>query len=156
MRKVFFLLLLIQFLTAGCYAQNFLLLDRKWSRDAIVVDTVTRQNLSDGWYPIYRESLDTLIILVGRLKDLKNDGLSRKFYYSDDFNAPHLKFNIENIKRTYGDGYEINLVSFGTFGDATVKLSDSRELLDVNQKTIRSFLSYLKTTQKRLANNKIK
>lgn len=136
-------------------AQSYLLLDRRWDKEAILTDSVTRQNLSDGWYPIYKEELDTLIVLVSRLKNLRDDGLSRKFYYSEDFKAPHIKLVIENIKRAYGDGYEINLISSGPFGENTVKLSDSRELLDVNQRTVRAFLAYLKKIQKKITKLKI-
>ncbi len=155
MKKI---ILLVNFLLCAysfVNAQRFLLLDRRWDKQAVLTDSVTRQNLSDGWYPIYKEDLDTLIILVDRLKNLRDDGLKRKFYYSEDFKAPHLKLIIENIKRAYGDGYEINLTSSGPFGDNTVKLSDSRELLDVNQKTIRAFLSYLNRTKKNLGKLKI-
>jgi hypothetical protein len=156
MKRIILLICLLQCIHNTAKAQTFLLLDRRWDKEAVFTDSVTRQILSDGWYPIYQEDLDTLIVLVDRLKNLKNDGLKRKFYYSEDFRATHLKFVIENIKRTYGDGYEINLISSGPFGENTVKLSDSRELLDVNQKTIRAFLAYLKRTQKQLPKLKTK
>ena len=151
MRRTILLICFLHCIYNTVKAQTFLLLDRRWYKAAVFTDSVTHQNLSDGWYPIYHEELDTLIMLVDRLKNLKEDGLKRKFYYSEDFKANHLKFVIENIKRAYGDGYEINLITSGPFGENTVKLSDSRELLDVDQKTIREFLAYLKRTHKNLA-----
>ena len=150
MKKAVILILVLQTIICTANAQNFLLLDRKWNKKAILTDSVTRENLSQGWYPIYREELDSLITLVDKLKNLKNDGLSRKFYYSEDFKTSHIEFIIENIKRAYGDGYEINLISRGPFGKTTVKLADPRELLNVNQKTVRTFLSYLEKVKKNL------
>jgi len=38
-------------------AQTYLLLDRKWHKPAIESDTVTRANLSDGLFPIYRQDI---------------------------------------------------------------------------------------------------
>ena len=128
-------------------AQTYLLLDRRWYNPAITTDTVTRSQLSDGWFPIYKSELDSLIILVDKLKNLRDDGLNRKFYYSEDFKAGHLVFQIENIKRAYGDGYEINLISNITLGSNTLNLSDPKLLLTENQKTVRAFLSYLKRTK---------
>jgi hypothetical protein len=151
MKKILLFILSAQCIYISINAQKFLLLERRWSKDGILTDSVTRQNLSDGWFPVYRADLDTLIMLADRLKNLKKDGLKRKFYYSGDFRSLHLKFDIENIKRTYGDSYEINLTSYGTFGEATVKLSDPRELLGTNQKAIRTFLFYLKRNSKNLS-----
>ena len=94
MKKIILLICLFQCLDTNINAQSYLLLDRHWDKSAILTDSVTRQNLSDGWYPMYKDELDTLIILVNRLKNLRDDGLSRKFYYSEDFKAPHLKLVI--------------------------------------------------------------
>lgn len=129
-------------------AQKFVLLDRKFKKAAMWTDTVMRQHLSDGWFPVNEVELDSLITFVDKLKNLKEDGMHRKFYYSDDFKTSHLKLVIENIKRAYGDGYEINLVSSGEFGEPTIKLADPRENLGANQTTIRTFLAYLKKVKK--------
>lgn len=129
-------------------AQQYTLLDRRFDKAAKEVDTVTRQNLSEGWFPVLTSELDSLISLADRLKNLRDDGLKRKFYYSEDFKTPSLRFQIENIKRAYGDGYEINLTSSGYFGEPTIKLADPRENLLVNQRTIREFISYLKRVAK--------
>ena len=131
-------------------SQAFLLLDRRWYNPAENTDSVTRQNLSDGLFPIYKQELDTLISLINKFKDLKDDGLNRKFFYSEDFKTNHLKFEIENIKRAYGDGYEINLISTGSFGSITLKLSDPKLLLTENQKVVRGFLKYLYRIKKDL------
>jgi hypothetical protein len=147
--KIFVVVLLLGAIQS-VQAQNFVLLDRRWTKPVILTDSVTRANLSDGWYPIYRSELDTLVLLVEKLRNLKDDGLSRKFYYSQDFKTEHLEFVIENIKRAYGDGYEINLISKGPFGQNTLKLSDPRLNLPENQKVIRSFLHYLLRTKKQL------
>jgi len=129
-------------------AQTYILFDRRWYKPAVLTDSVTRMNLSDGWFPIYKNELDSLITLVDKLKDLRKDGLERKFFFSEDFKTEHLVFEIENIKRAYGDGYEINLISTGPYGSNTLKLSDPKLLLTDKQKVIRVFLSYIKRAKK--------
>jgi hypothetical protein len=151
MKRIITLVVVFQALYLCSNAQTFLLLDRKWSKKAILVDSVTREYLSQGWYPIYKADLDSLILLVEKLKKLKDDGLRRKFYYSEDFKTANIEFEIVNIKRAYGDGYEIDLISSGPFGKTTFKLADSRELLNVNQKTVRTFLGYLERTKRNLS-----
>lgn len=148
-------LTLISIFTFSCYfslAQShaYLLLDRRWLKPAVETDTVTATNLSTGFFPIYTKDLDTLISLLSEFKNLKKDGLSRKFYYSEDFKTERIEFIIENIRRTYGDGYEINLISKGSFGQPTLKLADPRNNLPENEKTIRLFLSYLQATKDNL------
>ena len=144
------------FSTYAGIAQKYALLDRRWYRPAILSDTVTRQNLSDGWFPIYKTDLDSLIILVGKFKNLKKDGFDRKFYFSDDFKAGNIRFEIENIKRAYGDGYEINMISTIEIGPNTLKLSDPGNNLTNNQAIIRAFIDYLKLTRKNIQNPKKK
>ena len=135
----------------SCRAQNYLLLDRRWYKPAIEADTVTRENLSDGLFPIDKRDIDTLVTLVSRFKNLKKDGLNRKFYYSEDFKTERFEITVENIKRTYGDGYEINLISKGPFGQLTLKLSDPRNNLPANEKVIRLFIEYLEKTKENLS-----
>ena len=148
MKKIVFLIFILLTFESTTYAQTFILLDRHWGKKAILTDSVTRENLSNGWYPIYKDELDSLITRVDKLRNLKDDGLHRKFYYSEDFKTDHLEFVIENIKRVYGDGYEINLISTNPQGKTIIKLSDPRLLLTDNQKVIRTFLGYLKKTKK--------
>lgn len=148
MKKIIFTIFVLTIFLNLAKSQTYPLLDRRWYKPAILVDSVTRTNLSDGLYPIYKTELDTLIILVDKLKDLKKDGLNRNFFYSEDFKTEHMEFKIENIKRSYGDGYEINLISTGPYGSNTLKLSDPRQLLPDNQKVIRAFLIYLQRTKK--------
>ena len=148
MKKLFFTIFVITIFINITDAQAYLLLDRRWYKPALLTNSVTRANLSDGWYPIFKNDLDSLIILVDKLKNLKKDGLNRKFFYSEDFKTAQLEFKIENIKRAYGDGYEINLISTGPHGSNTLKLSDPKLLLPENEKVIRAFLTYLKRTKK--------
>ena len=140
-------------LVSGLYlqSQTFLLLDRRWYKPAIESDTVTHIHLSDGLFPIYKSDLDSLIFLTSKFKNLKDDGLARKFYYSENFKTERFEFEIENIKQTYGDGYEINLISKGPFGTPTLKLSDPRNSLPANEKVVRLFISYLNRIKKDLS-----
>ena len=148
----FILLIIYSLIITTAKSQKFLLLDRKLQYISKVADTVTRQDLSDGLFPMYLKDLDSLILLTEKFYNLKEDGLTRKFYYSEDFKCLNFSYVIENIKRTYGDGYDINLISSNILGSPTLKLSDSREKLPVNQKNMRDFLSYLKMQKKKLLN----
>jgi len=147
MRFIFLIITLLTITPAK--SQKILLLDRKLQHLAKAVDTVTRQDLSDGLFPIFLQDLDSLILLTNKFYNLKEDGLNRKFYYSEDFKCANFSFTIENIKRTYGDGYDINLISNNILGSPILKLSDSREKLPANQRNLREFLSYLKLQKKK-------
>ena len=147
MKKLFWIIFVL--LGHQATAQTYALLDRRWHKEAILTDTITRQNLTDGWFPVYKNDIDSLIILVNKLKYLRKDGLERKFYYAGDFKTEHNTFQIDNIKRSYGDGYEINLTCTTVIGSNTLKLADPKLTLIKNQELIRAFLDYLELTKKK-------
>jgi hypothetical protein len=152
MKKAFLLpLCLIAFLV-DANSQDYLLLDRNWKKPATPSNTITKDDINNGRYPIYKEDLDSLIIITNEFRNLKNDGINRRFYNPEVMKAGSFHYTIDNIRRTYGDGYEINLVSNVPEGSYTLKLSDSRLLLPKNQEWIRKFISYLELTKKNLTN----
>ena len=72
-------------------------------------------------------------MLIDKFTNLKDDGLTRKFYNTDDFKTSHISFEIESIKRVYGDGYDINIISKGSFGQTILKIADSKYSLKENE-----------------------
>lgn len=152
MKKILFVFIFISAIKSELFCQTFTLLDRRWYKPALFSDSISRNDLSEGWYPVYTAELDSLTAMLSKLKNLRNDGLDRKFYYSEDFKTTHSSFQIENIKRTYGDGYEINLITSTPMGSNTLKLSDPDLKLTANQVNVRAFLSYLISTQKNISN----
>ena len=78
MRK-YFIALLFSFGVLYGKCQSFILLDRKVHQKVIVTDTVTKQRLSDGFLPVYKAEYDSMIILIDKFTNLKDDGLKRKF-----------------------------------------------------------------------------
>jgi hypothetical protein len=155
MKKLFFTIFILPIATS-CFSQTYALLDRRWYKEVVLTDTITRQNLSDGWFPVYKQDIDSLIIMVSKLKYLRKDGLERKFYYAEDFKTEHNSFQIDNIKRSYGDGYEINMTTTTSLGSNTLKLADPKLTLIKNQELIRAFLDYLELTKKNIDNPKKK
>lgn len=146
-------LIFVLFLITSVNAQlenRFMLLDRKAHQKVTLTDSVSKKHLSDGYFPVYAAEYDSLIILIDRFKNLRQDGLSRKFYSSEDFKTEHITFKIESIRRAYGDGYDINVISNGPFGQAILKIADSRNSLNENQHSINGLLSYLKSRKKEI------
>lgn len=148
MRKI--ILIVITFIATNnfCDAQTYILLDRTWQKPAILTDTITKEHLNKGLYPIYKSDIDTLIILVGEFKNLNKSGLNRQFFNAENFKTDRFEFLISNFKRAYGDSYDVTMVSYTGSSKTILKLSDPTQLNPVNQQTVRQFLSYLKETKK--------
>lgn len=153
--KYLFLIALLTFAALSGKSQNYILLDRKWKEAGTITDSVNKEDISKGKFPIFLQDLDSLIIITSKFKNLKDDGLNRTYYNSEDFKAGHFSYEIDNIRRTYGDSYEIDLITAGPFGKYKLQLSDPRLLLPQNQKLIRSFLKYLNLTKSKI-NSKTK
>ena len=106
--------------------------------------------------PIYKNDLDTLILLVERFKNLNKSGLNREYFNEEEFKKERFEFTISNFKRAYGDSYDLAFISYAGGKKATLKLSDPTQLNPVNQQVVREFLDYLKSTKKKLAKLKAK
>lgn len=78
MKKLLFSLLFC-FGVKYVQCQTFILLDRKVHQHVTVTDTVTRQRLSDGYFPVYKAEYDSMVILIDKFTNLKDDGLSGNF-----------------------------------------------------------------------------
>lgn len=150
MKKAILLLLCLTAFLTNASSQDYLLLDRNWKKPATIADSFTKDDINNGRYPIYKADLDSLIIITKEFRNLKNDGINRRYFNPELMKAGNFHYTIDNIRRTYGDGYEINLVSNVPDGSYTLKLSDSRLLLPKNQEWIRKFISYLELTKKSL------
>jgi hypothetical protein len=146
-KKIIFFLFL-SCISLCAISQTFALLDRRWEKPVIISDTITKEYLNQGLYPIYKEDLDTLIILVDKFKNLNKSGLNREFFNADNFKTEHFEFQVSSFKRAYGDSYDITLLSITPFSKTSLKLSDPTKLNPENQKVIRLFLQYLKQAKK--------
>jgi hypothetical protein len=136
------------FISLKC--QPFILLDRKVHQKVTVTDTVTRQHLNAGYFPVYKSEFDSMILMIDKFRNLKDDGLERRFYNTADFKTSHITFQIESIRRVYWDSYDINMVSSGPFGQTVLKISDQKFSLNENERGIRGLLSYLKSRKKEI------
>jgi len=106
--------------------------------------------LNAGYFPVYKSEFDSMILMIDKFRNLRDDGLNRKFYNSTDFKTSHITFQIESIRRVYGDSYDINMVSSGPFGQTILKISDQKFSLNENEHSIRGLLSYLKSRKKEI------
>jgi hypothetical protein len=156
MKKAYWIIFILIIFANSVNAQKYLLLDRHWDKPAILSDSITKAHLSIGLLPIYKNDLDTLILLVGRFKNLNKSGLNREYFNAEEFRTDRFEFTISNFKRAYGDSYDLAFISYAGGTKATLKLSDPTQLNPVNQKVVREFLDYLKSIKKKLGKLKTK
>jgi len=156
MKKIFWTIFILTIFVNSVNAQKYLLLDRHWEKPAFVSDSITKADLSIGLLPIYKDDLDTLILLVERFKNLNKSGLNREYFNAEEFKTDRFEFLISNFKRAYGDSYDLAFISYAGGTKTTLKLSDPMKLNPVNQQVVREFLDYLKSTKKKLSKLKTK
>ena len=119
-----------------------MILDWVPHKKVFLTDSVEMEALSAGQFPIYKNEFDSLVLLIDKFDNIKEDGIKRKFYNQDEFKTAHLSFEIENIKRTYGDAYDISMISKGPWGKTVLKVSDSKFTLLTNQHNINGMRAY--------------
>jgi hypothetical protein len=156
MKKAFWIFFVLGIFVNSVNAQKYLLMDRHWGKPALLSDSITKADLSIGLLPIYKNDLDTLILLVERFKNLNKSGLNREYFNAEEFKTERFEFPVSNFKRAYGDSYDLAFISYAGGAKTTLKLSDPMKLNPVNQQVVREFLDYLKSTRKKLSKLKTK
>lgn len=138
------------FISLSVTAQSgYVLLERGWYRPAKFTDTLAREDIKAGYFPIHADQLDSLIAFVGTFQEIRKHGLKRKYFDNEDFKTGSIRFEISNIKHAYGDIYDITILSNVAGGEYRFKLSDPQNDSEQNVRLIKGFYSYLKETAKR-------
>ena len=141
MKKIIFLFAIC--LPIFGFGQKYVLIDKGWHRPVMVVDTVTKDQLQNGWFPVYANEIDSLKTLIGSFKTLFDKGMNRAYINNEEYKTENIQFDITNIQKANGDRYNIVIIS--KIPNATVKfrLSNPDYSNRINQQRIKLFLIYL-------------
>ncbi|RYY50459.1 MAG: hypothetical protein EOO06_03910 [Chitinophagaceae bacterium] len=143
--------LVILFLSSAFTAaaqSKFILIDRGYERPALFTDSIDVKLTKKGYFPIHYDQLDSLLTIVKEFDNLNKDGQKRRYFDEDEYKTVSLKVSVANVKRAYGDLYNIELTSMMPAGDYKLMISDASNTAYVNKIDINHFISYLKTTVK--------
>ena len=143
MKKIFIYFLLLFSLTS--FAQKkYTLLERGWHREPLFTDTITKENVKSGYWPVYISELDSLLKFVGTFKKLNKHSLNRTYFNNDDFKTTNITFDIANIRHAYGDMYNIDITSNVENGNYKLRLANEADGIYITQQFIRDFYDYIK------------
>ena len=147
MKKIITFLLLLISITAGAQ-QKYTLLQKSWNRPAVFTDTITKEHLKNGYYPVSTDQLDSLLKFVGVFRKINKLGLNRTYFDNDDYKTKNITFEITNVAHAYGDTYDIYIMSNTDAGTFKMKLADNTEKVYTTQNFIKEFYDYLKNAIK--------
>ena len=137
------------------FSQSYILIDRQLSWSSYLTDSVN-QKISITYFPIFKNDLDTLIKKVELLGDISKLGLNKVFLDETNYSIPNLTFKINSVPGSYGDKYDILLISNIGEHKFTFRLSNPEEDAITNKRTLQNFLNNLRVTHKAISTNKIK
>lgn len=146
--KIGKLLMLMLLLPALCAAQKYALIDRGWQKPVMFVDTVTKEQLKKGWYPIYTNEMDTLIKVIDNFTTIFKKGMKRSYLDNSDYRTPNIEVNIVSVQQAYGDRYDVDMTSTTDIAKVTLRLSNSQISNRHNQQHIKLFYYYLQKYNK--------
>ncbi len=154
--KIIFIVILLLFSVDLFSQSKFVLLNRSYYKDAVFVDSITKEYTSTGYFPIQANQLDSFLTLVGQFRKLFKQGMDRKYFNNDEFKTSSIIFDISTSTHTYADRYDIDIISFTGQGTYKMKLSDLGDSESTTDKYIEAFYDYLKKTikQRDKQNNK--
>ena len=143
MKKIITLLLLI--VSVSSFGQKkYTLLERGWHSEPLFTDTVTKENVKTGYWPVYTSDLDSLLQFVGTFRKLNKHGLKRTYFNNEDFKTANIFFDIANIRHAYGDMYNIDITSTIENGNYKLRLANEADGIYITQQFINDFYDYIK------------
>lgn len=122
---------------------KYALLDRAYHKDVIFTDSITKNHIKVGYYPVQTDQLDSLLTFVGVFRKINKIGLDRTYFNNNDYKTRNITFDITNVPHAYGDNYDIYIISNTDFGSYKLRLSDNTEQTYITQHAIKDFYSYL-------------
>lgn len=128
---------------------RYALLDRAYRKPVLYQDSVTKDDLRNGYFPIYADQIDSLQKFVEVFTKYNKLGLKRTYFLNEDYQTSSISFKIKNVQHAYGDLYDIDVISKTDFGETILKLGDAAETVYFNHLYIRGFNRYLKNEIKR-------
>ena len=136
---------LFLFLSITTFSQKkYTLLERGWHREPLFVDSISKENIKNGYWPVYTSDLDSLLKFVGTFRKLNKLGLNRTYFNNDDFKTANITFDITNIRHAYGDMYNIDITSNVGNANYKLRLANEADGIYITQDFIRDFYDYIK------------
>lgn len=138
------LLIITCLLPTFSFSQKYALIDRGWQKPIIFADTVTKEQLRQGWYPIYADQLDSLTNLIANFKTIADKGMHRTYLDNEDYKTANIEFEIINVQKAYGDRYDIDMTSITDVAKVKMRVINSQISNHINQYKLKTFLIYLR------------
>jgi len=136
-------------------SQDIVLVNREFHWNSYLSDTVNNK-IAQEYFPIYKSEIDSLLFKVTPLLDLTKMGLNKTYINESDYATGHLSFKIRNIEGSYGDRYDITLISKIDKETYAIRLNHPDWTLATNRQKIRNLIQYLKNIQQLISTNKLK
>ena len=140
--KVLVVILLV-FLSNILKAQTYLLIDKGLLKASKQTDSLTKEDIRNGWYPIKIEEKDSVISALNNFINLLKKGLRRENIVP--YQSESIQFDIVNIPKAYGDRYEITMSSVTSLGTFSFNISTGLLSNIDNQRRIKNLIAYLTT-----------
>lgn len=140
-QKLFILAFLIHSLNVS--AQKYLLIDKGLYRAYRSVDSVTKEDLKSGWYPILKTDVDSVIKTLDVFVTIFKKGLNREGFI--EYQSESLQFEIISIPHAYGDRYDITMTSITDAGKLSLRISSALLKNRDNQERIKNLYNYIKS-----------
>lgn len=122
--------------------QRFALLDKGMLKPIKYVDSVKKEDLKAGYFPIYKSDIDSILPSIKELTKINKAGLKRQLF-ENIYSGNSAIFEITNIPMAYGDRYDISLISITDAGKFTLNISSSSMSNPDNQIRIKNLYNYL-------------
>jgi hypothetical protein len=145
--KIF--LTIIMFLSVHVLdAQPYILLDKKFSKPIIQKDSITDEDLNNGLFPVDKNNLDSLIIVLNNLQQVIDPKKEREVINMAEYDLSNISFTIQTIKRAYGDRYDITIISTGKGYKVAMLLCSSDFSNSFNKQKLHDMVSYIESNKK--------
>lgn len=131
------------FLFSSAFSQKYFLIHKGMTSKPMLTDSVSKDQLSKGYFPVLTSDIDSIVPFLKQLKKLNKMGLNRETIDNSKYNSKTIQFEVANVSHPYGDRYEIDLISNTDAGKFTYKLCSAASSNLDNQDKAKNLYSYI-------------
>ncbi|OQP61723.1 hypothetical protein A3860_31145 [Niastella vici] len=136
-------LITLALLASNCFAQRYVIIDRKLKKPLRLADTITKAQMDKGFFAVEKQNTDTLIAKLELIRERLKQ-VAREKYDEVKWNVGSTLLTIRVVKWTYGDRLNVALsTDTGNGHDRAFYIVDSRYTNHDNAGYLKKLIAYI-------------
>jgi hypothetical protein len=144
MSKLSFIICLVLLISINSKAQQrYAIIDRKLKQPFRFADTITNEQLNNGYFAVEKQNIDTLVVKLQLLKD-RLQRVAREHYDEVKWNIGSTQLTIKVVKWYFADRLNVSIsTDTGQGYDHSIYIVDAKISNNDNARYLKRLIDYI-------------